>query len=216
MNEKLEIPTFLKREETAEQAEKRRAKHKKPDMAKGLKVIEPYAPPPDAVRKAIAKDLATDDHPPQKTMLQAVMAGEMSTGDALTKISGFKKPAKKTERKLPSVVAKAVAERDKLNAKKTTAKVKPVAVKSTKTKPEKDQTGKYDWTKAEQIAKSGKLPPLPPFNSYKPHIQKFYDLAKKKDVKGITEYSKEHKNEKGARANMFRFRDLLLVALRRA
>jgi hypothetical protein len=207
MNDKLEIPTFLKREETAEQAEKRRAKYKKPDMAKGLKVIEPYAPPPDAVRKAIAKDLASDNDPPQKTVLEAVLNGDVNIGTT---------PNKKRERKLPSVVAKAVAERDKLNAKKTTTKPKLAVVKSTKAKSAKDQTGKYDWTKAEQLAKSGKLPPLPPFNSYKPHIQKFYDLAKKKDVKGIAEYSKEHKDEKGARANMFRFRDLLLVALRHA
>jgi len=57
-----DIPDFLKRTETPEQAENRRmkyAKRNKPDDH-GLKVVEPFVTP-EKIRKAIAKDLAETD-----------------------------------------------------------------------------------------------------------------------------------------------------------
>ena len=64
-------------------------------------------------------------------------------------------------------------------------------------KAEKKSANKYyDFTSAELVAKNPKVPPLPPFQSYRPHIQDFHDLAKKKDVAGIKEYSKKFVDEK--------------------
>ena len=163
-------------------------------------------------------------------------------GDAPLPKKNKKLPPKSVPKKAGTLVAKAAAERDALAAKakaviadgevaeanaskkpnaksaatKSTSKPKVAdkpASKSAPT-PAKERSGKYDWTKAEQTAKTGTLPPLPPFNSYKPHIRQFYELAKKKDVAGIKKLSGEYKDEKGARANMFRYRDLLLVALK--
>jgi len=55
------IPDFLKRTETPEQAEARRKKLAPRDASGGLKVIEPYTPPPAAIKKAIERDLKGDD-----------------------------------------------------------------------------------------------------------------------------------------------------------
>lgn len=61
----LEIPDFLKRTETEEQAEARRAKQKPRDMTGGLKV-HIHEPPPPAIAKAIARDLGSDKRPPAR------------------------------------------------------------------------------------------------------------------------------------------------------
>lgn len=105
------------------------------------------------------------------------------------------------------------------------AKPQPTAKRPEKPQDAKKSTGggartdrphksAYDWSAAEETASQGKLPPLPPFNSYKPHIAKFYALAKAGDLDGIRKLSAEYKDETGARANMFRFRDLLVTALK--
>ena len=55
----LTIPDFLRRSVTPEQEEKLRKKYeRRPDPGRGLKVTKPYEPPPEAIRKAIAKDFA--------------------------------------------------------------------------------------------------------------------------------------------------------------
>lgn len=131
-------------------------------------------------------------------------------------------PIKKSvPKKAGSLVAKAAKQRDELAAKAKAAAAASASKPNGADKPKvksapksTERAGKYDWTKAEAMAKKGELPTLPPFNSYKPHIRKFWELARKKDVAGIKKLSAEYKNEKGARANMFRYRDLLLVALK--
>lgn len=251
--ENLEIPKFLKRQESPEQEEKRRAKYKKKDKADGLKVIEPVAAMPEKIRKAIEKDLRDSLDPNKtaggdvamanavvkkskppltKTLLQAVLSGEVSTGDALTKIGGFpKNPKPKKEKKLPRGLEKALAEKEKLNALSQVATQNPMestvkkSAKKTKVKSKtkvkkasakRASNGSYDWDKAEALAKAGTVPPLPNFNHYGPHLKHFHELAKKKDLKGIKEYSAEFKNETGARVTLFRFRDLCVMALKNA
>lgn len=251
-----DIPDFLKRNETPEQADARRAKNKPVDASGGLKVKPLPVPPPPAVAKAIAKDLGKlfpTDHgdeamvgagkPPtaaEKTGTKN-LAHSMSDKDLKWQIRNAKKlgipdalnqtfktelaarTAKPAPKKAGSLVERALKARDALNAKAASAKsAKPATNAKKPAKPSAPKksgakravAGKYDWDKAAAIAKTGKLPPLPPFNSYKPHIKDFHDLAVKKDVKGIRDYSATFVDEKGARANMFRYRDLLLVALK--
>jgi hypothetical protein len=82
-------------------------------------------------------------------------------------------------------------------------------------KTSKKANGSYDWDAAKKLATAGKLPPMPTFRSYAPHIKELHALARKKDVAGIKEWAAGFKNEKGGRVNMFRFRDLCLTALRK-
>ena len=56
----LDVPDFLKRNETPEQAEARRKKHKPRDSTGGMKVIEPTIMP-EKIRKAIEKDFKSDE-----------------------------------------------------------------------------------------------------------------------------------------------------------
>lgn len=138
--EALDIPKFLKRpDETPEQEEKRRAKYRKKDSTGGLKAIEPVAPMPEKIRKAIEKDLR-EEPPVTKTLLQSVLAGEVSTGDALTKIGGFQKPKK--EKKLPRALEKALAEKEKLNTLSQTATQNPMETPVKKPKTTKPANGK--------------------------------------------------------------------------
>jgi len=76
--------------------------------------------------------------------------------------------------------------------------------------------GAYDWTAAEADAKSGKLPKLPPFKSYDCHMADMLAFAEKGDVDGLKTYGKGFRDRLGGRANMFRFFDLLLVALKKS
>lgn len=218
----LDIPPFLRRTETPEQAAKREAKHAKKTDTK-LKVIEPYNPN-DPIRKAIAKEFRDDT-----TVLKS-LANEPVV-DAITKpktVPPVKtKPAK--EKKLPHALKKALAEKEKLetlvhsaqaqpmetDVKKKTAKSKTAKTKA-KAAPKKSarKNGSYDWDAATATAKSGKVPPLPSFRSYAPHLAKFRDLAMKKDVAGIKKFAAEFCDEKGARANLFHYRDLCLMALK--
>lgn len=89
------------------------------------------------------------------------------------------------------------------------------SAKSNAARPTRAAKGGYDWDAAKAAAEAGKIPTMPPFQSYRPHIQDFHDLAKKSDVAGINEYSKRFVDRKGSRANMFRYRDLLLLALKK-
>jgi len=71
----------------------------------------------------------------------------------------------------------------------------------------------YDWQAAEKLSKAGKVPALPPFSSYAPHLKKVHDLATMKDAAGIREFTKTFKDREGGRVNLFRFVDLCLAAL---
>jgi hypothetical protein len=114
------IPNFLKRSETPEQAAaraKRQAKHEKQSRfaeSAGLKVIEPVAPLPEKIRKAIDKDLR-DTLDPNKT------AG----GDAAI-------PRGEPKKKSSKVLGKALAERNKLSQQATGPKEPSMSKKKAK------------------------------------------------------------------------------------
>lgn len=235
----VEMPDFLKRTETEAQAEARRAKQKPKDESKGLKVVTPLDPKvsaaiaKDFVEKGVKAQQAVDNVIATATAKPPKKAADAGGDVALVgkgKPPKGKKPVGKKEtalreqreakagKKVSPVLAKALKARDELNAKAAAAKsAKPVATaKPTKKKSAsgpRRSNGKYDWDAALALAKSGKLPPLPPFNSYKSHMEAFYDLAKKKDLAGIKKLSGEYVNKTGARENMFRFVGLLTMAL---
>lgn len=72
-------------------------------------------------------------------------------------------------------------------------------------KAQNRSTGKYDWRKAEAMVKAGKLPPVPRFASYGPHMQAVHDYAHKGDLTALTTYMGNFKDEQGGRANLFRY-----------
>jgi len=76
--------------------------------------------------------------------------------------------------------------------------------------------GAYDWESAEKLAKSGKVPPLPGMVSYQIHMADIFDYAKrgKSAVKELKDYMTKFVDEKGGRANMFRYYRLCLQAMR--
>jgi hypothetical protein len=234
------IPDFLKRTETPEQEAKRRKRDaKRPDMTGGLKVIEPMDP---KIRKAIEKDLRDDPVIEAKAeLVQAIddRLGELASPTTKKSVAPFadagdlqavSKPKK--EKKLPRVLQKALAEKEKLNQpkhdaeatkpmettmKKSVKKVAKATTKKTTAKKAKGaarKNGSYDWTAAEALAKAGKIPSLPSFRSYASQFEQMRAFALKKDLAGIKKFSAEFKDEKGARANLFRFRDLCVTALK--
>jgi hypothetical protein len=122
-----DIPDFLKRAETPEQAEKRRKKYAKPDTSKGLTVIEPVAPIPDKIKKAIEKDLKDEPSIPIAELHEHPAA--KANAESWDKIPAVKKAgregdhyiAKGPKKKLPRALQKALAEKEKLNQPKHSA-----------------------------------------------------------------------------------------------
>jgi hypothetical protein len=218
---------FARKPETEAEAEARRAKHKPVDMSGSLKVVEPLN---TKITAAIAKDFIDKGRKAQKAADAVIAAVSAKAPKRLggpwaldPKILAAErkaiKPKKTATKKLSGPLAKALRDRDALNAKvaeaksaKSTGSAKPANKKSAEPRR---SNGKYDWDKAEADAKSGKLPALPPFGSYRSHIFAFYELAKKKDLAGIEKQAKTYVDHVGARANMFRFVGLLKTALRK-
>jgi len=226
---------FARKPETEAEAEARRAKNKPVDMSGGLKVVEPLN---TKITAAIAKDFVDKGRKAQQAA-DAVIATATAKppkkaakydptkdagGDAAMARAASKTPTKKAAtkkaatKKLSPTLAKAVRERDALNAKaaeaksaKSTGSAKPAKKKSAEPRR---SNGKYDWDKAEADAKAGKLPEFPPFGSYRAHNQMFWDMARKKDLAGIQKKQGEHEHN-AAQANMHRFADLLKVYVRK-
>jgi len=127
--ESADMPDFLKRTETPEQAEKRRAKYKPKDTADGLKVKKLPEPPPPAVAKALAKDFGD-----KVAKINVKLAEKEKIALNVLK----KKAASKTTdveakpKKVGKLVARALAARDALAQKASKAKehdMKPAAKK---------------------------------------------------------------------------------------
>ncbi len=89
-----------------------------------------------------------------------------------------------------------------------------VAISKPKAKASAPTSGKYNWTAAENAAKKGTIPPLPKFSAYGPYYVDIQELAKKKDAKGLKDYGATFKNREGGRANLFRYLDLCLLAIK--
>jgi hypothetical protein len=274
-----DIPDFLKRTETPEQAEKRRAKYKPKDSTGGLKVKKLPEPVDPAIAKAIKKDLkddvtdipwaemtgkdlkttrfgaailprptdrprgavplaklsgpdlaraakeAAEDQgliPKKKTMLDAVMKGEMSTGDALTKIGGFPKTTRveAKPKKVGKLVARALAARDALAQKASKAKEHDMAKSKTKPQPAKaakgNGKGRYDWTGAEENAAQGKLPPPLDFSanthkSYRGKLDEVEKMVKAKNLKALRAWKPQRQD--GSPLMIDRWRKLAIKAL---
>jgi len=139
--ENLDLPDFLKRAETPEEAAAREKKNAKLeakrrfDDSAGLKATEPVTPMPEKIRKAIEKDLREDP----VVAVEADMSA--ATVDAVVK-----PPQNAKAKKLSPVLAKALAERDKLNQST------PVeATVKTKTKAHKGNGAKKE-SKVDTIA----------------------------------------------------------------
>lgn len=207
----LNIPDFLKRTETPEQAAKRDAKHAKKPVDPKLKVIEPYNPN-DPIRKAIAKDLK-DDTP----------AGVAQTINAALPKIETPKPAK--TKKLSPLLAKAVAEKEKLNQPKQSATAEPMesGVKKTKKAAKTNGAGgerkTYDWTGAKERAEKGSLPPTPDFSAnthkyYRPLLAEAVKFAKAGNVKALL--AMKFARNDGSPGVVKRYRDIAVAALKAA
>jgi len=133
----LSIPADLARPpETPEQAEKRRKKFAAKDTTGGLKVVTPHVPPPEKVRKAIARDLRGE----AATELRGEATAELKTQidvsikpKTLPELAAAMSdpPRMKSPAKAETPAAKKQESAMKTSTKKTTAKVtktaKPVA-----------------------------------------------------------------------------------------
>lgn len=95
-----EIPPFLKRTETPEQAEARRKKQAKPDHSAGVTLA-----PPVSVQKAIEKELRDDD-PPRKKKQTVEDVKQAARVEAR---KDFEKQEAKMAKKKPAKKAKAAA-----------------------------------------------------------------------------------------------------------
>lgn len=76
----------------------------------------------------------------------------------------------------------------------------------------------YDWDGAKLKAKTGTIPPTPPFASYGPHMKKAHDMAKAGQAKELREYLAgfSHDPCPPSRKNLFRYGELCLAALKGA
>lgn len=76
----------------------------------------------------------------------------------------------------------------------------------------------YDWDGAALKAKTGTVPPTPPFASYGPHMKKAHDMAKAGQAKELREYLKGFTSDPcpPSRKNLFRYGELCLTALKGA
>lgn len=156
MTNDLNIPSFLKREETPEQAEKRRAKHAPKSDSKGLKVI---TPPDPKISAAIAKDFAEKKTKEKldkaKTAVERI--NEERAKDGLRPYTQGKSDAaraRKAAAKDP-ILQKALKERDELNAKAAAAKEKPSAKKVAPKSAPKQKTAKKVTTKSAVAPRKG-------------------------------------------------------------
>lgn len=148
------IPSFLRRTETPEQEAERDARHaKKPDDPK-LKVTEPYDLSPEAVRvrEAIKRDLA-GDLKPKTTLLRAVMTGEVSTAEALSRIPPMPK-GKRPPKKLTRALEKALAEKEAIEKLAHPAPAKPM--ESDVRKKQKKSAAKGPAKKQKPAKQNGK------------------------------------------------------------
>ena len=253
------LPDFLKRSETPEQAEKRRKKNKPRDETGGMKVIEPIDP---KIRKAIEKDLKDDldanktaggdvaiaSASPKKTEKEilafyksgakrphahAVLADLPNTlGPAIREASEDAKKKKKAK-KLSPVLAKALAEKDKLNqiatattsventvkkASKATAKQSKKSTSKSASKPKSNGASKrYDWRAAEENAAKGVMPPHLDFsaNTHKYFRAMLADAEKYAKARSLKDLqAMKFKRTDGSPGMVKRYRDLAITAIK--
>jgi hypothetical protein len=175
-----DIPDFLRRTETAEEAEKRRAKYAPKDPSAGLKVKKPPEPLPPAIAKAIKKDLG-EKKSGESTLSQLATVFSKPTerprGHArLTNLAedlpaaareaqqDMAKAKSPKPKKVSSLIAKALKERDELlqkvkqvkpqehdMTKKTQAKKKPEKLNVSAKKKNGKASSSARAEKAEQM-----------------------------------------------------------------
>lgn len=145
--------------------------------------------PPLAVQKAIAADLGRDE------------SKAPAPPTAQPEEKAMAKPATKTR----------TAAKAKAKPAKTTAR-RPVR----STAARKPAAGRYDWTKAAEDAKAGKMPAVPDFSAsthdgYRKRFDAVVALAKAGDLAGLKK--DDTKPVSGSRKIICRYRDAAIEAL---
>lgn len=159
----LDIPDLLKRQpETPEQAEARRAKQAKAEESKrfadsaGLKVRKPPEPIDPKIAKAIARDLKSDAEAPRPQLGPApkrdpMRVGKMSPAMAKALEIVDRNKVSKAAKQSP-LIAKALAEREKLSALTKSNKSEGKTAMPAKTKKASNGKTKSKSSKVELIA----------------------------------------------------------------
>lgn len=152
---------------------------------------QPLTPAEQArVDAALAKSSAAKKPAPKSAALQEIEANEKAKRATKRKVATEKKAAVASgaTKQMPATGKAAVALiNGQAGEVKSATPAAKAAAKAALAKPAA-KNGGYDWSKADALASEGKVPPVPPFVSYGPHMAKLNELAKKQDGKGIESY----------------------------
>lgn len=171
----------------------------------------------DPEKRAAVEKVEAEKTAKRSTKRAVKAEKKKATADGATKAMPLTgKAAVKAIRK--AVKATVVAD-DKSGGKAAVRAAAKKVVSEVKAKkaPGKRATG-YDWDGAKLQAKTGTVPPTPPFTSYGPHMKKAHDMAKAGQAKELREYLKGFTSDPcpPSRKNLFRYGELCLAAMKGA